>query len=966
MSNRKTSATNESNINQVDIRRVLKNWHDSNKLGQDALATLGIVKQQRLKEGYGDTHEGHAQALRSILQNVIGEIKTIARDEDLHDDQWIYFVILTEQFINRRKSDAVYDELAISKRAYFNKQKDALSAVAAKVEELEAQNRTTQTAQTITAPPEPVSPPDVKNFIGRTKELAYFQEKLEQLNYAVIVGFPGTGKTLLAAKLIRETSDSSHLFWYKCRSGDTVDSLLWALAGFLVSCGQDKLWRNLHAAREQARQDVIPANMRINYAKDLLSQQPYAICFDDFQLIADTPDVFSFVKQLHELTQTSQLRLLITSHGMPSFVRQRFEPLIGLTIEDTKLLVATRNISLEQTQIAALHKLTEGQPVFLNLALDILAETGDTERLLQHLPQEENIEQYLLQSVDQQLTHDERVLMSGIAVLGDQTSGRDIIETVVDGGRISRPLRNLSMRNLLAVSIGPHGREYTQHSIVRAFYYDELGIRERHAMHQRAGEYYADEERDYFHAALHYSYAGNQDDAARLAVQDVWNAINRGYARMLLDLLDGFEIESLKEDEQAQVLAAQGQIHAILGNYDGAIEAFDAALEHLSCRPVSTENHLAQARIHHAKGALIQYDDTNMALETLQAGIDLLQLEQNDNGEVVEMLAALYIKLSSAQLAAGNLDEAEKSIGDGVDLLDDDETPLYVDALINRAYAEYDRGNISKCIEYAEEALITSEALGEADEYRKANIFSNLGSFKFINDQWIDAIENMKSGLAIADRIGSALIITRSHVNLGTAYVRTGNLELAGEHLATGEKMARKHQLTEQLVLALGTMAELYIKQNEPDDALAPLDEAEEMHTERSAAQDELIEVLRLRAEAKLQKGLVGEALADANRSVEIAAGLNMALEHGMSLRVLGMVLYAAQKLPDGDIAFQKSIDLLNDTSNYEMARTQMTWGQLLNQNEPTCKNKKLLTQAKDVFEKLGAKHELGILKHNL
>jgi|GEM_PF-1198427 len=809
-------------------------------------------------------------------------------------------------------------------------------------------------------PPEAAPIPLTEHFIGRKEELERYTQQLEQERFVFIGGLPGIGKTYVAAELAQRSARKKNIFWHACYPTHDINSITWHLAEFFALRGKPEIWNMLHEGNAK-----VPPDRVTNYVLRVLREESILVCIDDLHLIGKPGDYREFIKLLIDVSvsKADAARFIVTTQQQFDNVIAEDALLQGLGRADTQKLLELNGVKkLAPKHIDKLHQRTEGNAKLLIFAVDALKATRTPTRIINGLTDHTMVEQYLLQEIHEHLSDDEHLVMDGVSALLGYPGTRHIVEKMIKVRGARAHLAALANRYLLQQQEHNFVAEYKQHAIVQAFYYDMLGDDEREEMHLRAAEYYEEDEYDYFRAALHYSCAKDHENVARLAVQDIWYSINRGYTRKLLELLSGIRTGQLSGEEKTQVFIAQGQVHAVLGNYETAIDAYDAALNQLSNQPASTENLLARARIHHDKGDLLQYDETKSALETLQAGVDLLRADQSDEEEIVEVLAALYIKLGSAQLAAGQLDEAEQSIDAGIKLLDNEETPLYINALINRAYAEYDRGSISKSIEYSEEALGICEELAESDEYRKANLYSNLGMYKFINDQWQDAIADMKSGLDIADRIGSALVVTRSHVNLGTAYIRTGDFELAREHLTTGEEMARKHQLTEQLVLSLGSLAELNIKQNQPDEALQQIDEAEKMHRERSFAEDELIELLRLRAEAKLQKNLIAEALADATSSVEIATRLEMMLEEGVSQRTLGQTSYAGGNLIEGDNAFQKSVDLLKARSKYETARTQMIWGQL-NKNSATHKGKNLLVQARQTFKELDAKYELEILQ---
>lgn len=941
-------------VDEVAVRRVLKSWHDSKVIGQEQLAQLRIVQHQRLQSGYGETNEGNALALRDVFQNILDEVKALARPDDLTDDQWVYVVILTEQFINRRKSNAVQDELALGRRAFFNKQKQALTVVAQKLAEREAQH---SSAQDIAAPPETVSPPDVHDFVGRSQELAYFQQKLAELNYAVIVGFPGAGKTLLAAKLAREVAPLERVFWYQCRAGDSVESLLWALASFLVSCGEEKLWRILYRSSEQTGQDAMPLNVRIDYAMRLLEKRDYLICLDDFQTIADDLDVVRFATQLHELTQTNPLRMVITSRVMPPFVRLKFDPLAGLRPDDIKLLIAAHTLDLQSEQAADLHtalyKATDGHPLFLNLALDVLRETGDVDELLARLPQEENVEQYLLQTIDRQLSHDERVVMGGLAVLGDYGGDRSVIEVIIGGGSIRRPLRGLSMRNLLTVSLGPNGREYGQHAIVRTFYYEELGLRERKAMHRRAGEYFADTGRstpDSLRAARQYLQADETILATQLAVQAVETQLHRGYAQQLRHLFE--EIDAPDDDDllAIQLCVGLGRVYAYLREVDLAQAKYEEVLEKISTIGDEEDARTVEVRVCRLLAALLKSTAPAEALKWAQRGLEIV-----DDSERMQK-AELLVSAGVIQMKLGDTDTAREALEKGLALSSATPNHTHQLALIRLGIYYFLQNDFTRSEELMQKALQLAQA---ADQPLNAlTSLSNLAILHHSSGDWTTASDYYAQASDVAEELYDSETQARLGLSLGVLRLNMGDHLSARQYLTTAQELACRGSLFEIMVPCLAYLADLRLVQSDMADADAALTEAHRLAAEKNI-EYQLPFLAYLRASYHLALKAYAEGARYAREAIDIAKRLGMDQERGLGLRVLGQSQLHMDKIQEATDSFQQSIDLLA-SNPYECARTKDVWGSYLFTGTDPAAGREMLLDAQQQYELLGADRDLA------
>jgi ATP/maltotriose-dependent transcriptional regulator MalT len=237
----------------------------------------------------------------------------------------------------------------------------------------------------------------------------------------------------------------------------------------------------------------------------------------------------------------------VTSRSLPDFA-STFEFSAGrLNGADATLLMA-RGLALPDALITSLHARTGGNAQFLILAIDILRQAREPDRVIERLAETDDIERYLVDEVYRRLAADEQAVMTAVAVLLGYPATSGAIEAVLAGGNLRLTLRNLCDRYLLIPSEGETGREYGQHAMVRAFFYELSGRRDRKVMHQRAGRYFETDEIDLLKAAIHYQLAGEPVTAARLATADVWGAINLGQIHALQDLLEQFTAQELESE----------------------------------------------------------------------------------------------------------------------------------------------------------------------------------------------------------------------------------------------------------------------------------------------------------------------------------------------------------------------------------------------------------------------------------
>ncbi len=451
-------------------------------------------------------------------------------------------------------------------------------------------------APILAPPPLPVRPPEVAEFIGRSEELIYFEEKLRSVGLAVITGMAGVGKTTLAATLAQRFGDSGRVFWHSFHAGEGVDAIIWQLAAFLAHNGQDELWNLLESGR-QTRSQPPPVETVFDYLLQMVRGRGYLLCFDDFHHVDQDPVLNQLVDKLRSALVASDISILITGRRMPEFIQiAEFAPLAGLGLADMRRLLHLNMLDLPPEQEALLHQHTGGNAQSADAGNRRNAAGAQPAELIARLAETDDIARYLLREVDDTLNGSERAVMGAIAVFLGYPATREAIEAVLDAGSALRMLRQLADRHLLLVQDGPAGRQYLQHAIVQTFYYDAASQRQRRALHGRAGAFYADEEPDLLLSALHYQHAAEYALAAQQATADVWALINQGQARALANVLQRFTVRKLSVEAWVKVGIARGIACGFLGERATAAASYEAALAGVATAATSSTLLSLQAR----------------------------------------------------------------------------------------------------------------------------------------------------------------------------------------------------------------------------------------------------------------------------------------------------------------------------------------------------------------------------------
>ncbi|MFQ5613192.1 MAG: tetratricopeptide repeat protein, partial [Anaerolineae bacterium] len=831
-------------------------------------------------------------------------------------------------------------------------------------------------------PPPPNRPPEIVEFVGREAELAYFADKLASEHLAVITGMAGVGKTALAATLAevwqarhmgqpvesrtsvtdtligavldRQAQAQGKVFWHAFHEGEGIMAIIWKLAAFLAWHGQEDLWQMLQSARQTGGRPPPPETL-FDYAFQLIRSSGYLLCLDDAQFFEDDPLLSGFIDRLGELIRAGEVSLIITSRQMPDYIRAvKFEALGGLSLEDVRLLVAARGLSLTGEQVEELQADTGGNVQFLVMAIDALKRASNPGRVIARLTETDDIERFLLKEVDEGLTGEERAVMTAVAVLLGYPGTRDVIETLLDGENIRRTLRDLCDRYLLVVSEGEAGKAYGQNAIVRAFYYDLPGRRERQAMHRRAAAFYEVDEPDALRAALHYERAGEIEQAARLATADVRAFINQGQIPALRGLLERFKAGQLEPVLGAKVNIARSQVYYHLGQGQEAQAGLHQTLSDLAALAGSPQVRELKARVCRHLGGMLRSESPQEALACLERG--LTELEQ---GESAVEAAVLHLYTGSVQIALGDYGAALSAVERGLALLPPGPSQWRIDGLINRGVIYGAQGDLKRGMADTQRALEFSRQLH--DYVRMITILGNLGLDRYTTGDWAGAAADYRQAVDLAEQLGNKAQQAILSLNLGFMYTNMGDDAAALDHLTTGLELARQNNLRQFEAGCLSSLADLHLRRCDAPAAEPLLVEAERIALELGLKY-QLQEIYRSWAQVRLAGGDAPAAQEDAERALDLTRELGMEHEEGMSLRVLGQVLLANGQPERALDAFEQSLALLADNP-YEAALTRLSWGQYLHSRPDAARGGALLQEAQATFKALGARREVATVE---
>lgn len=394
-----------------------------------------------------------------------------------------------------------------------------------------------------------------------------------------------------------------------------------------------------------------------------------------------------------------------------------------------------------------------------------------------------------------------------------------------------------------------------------------------------------------------------------------------------------------------------GVVRALIGEYDAALQHYEAALDQLRQQPDATLDGLLRlhhhiARVHGHRGAIetalewieraLQMAGATQSLE-LSRCLDLgagLHQRQGRNSQAIEWgERALRIaeQLGSPRLQAAALKRlggTYRNMGENARAFEiltrclalykqvQDLAGL-ADAHNDLANVCFELGRLAEAREQYEAGAEIKQAIG--DVYGQAMIANNLGNTLKLQDNVGEAIEQYQRSLAIFEQLGSLYATGVLHMNLGATYLQRGDL-------ASAEA-------------SLHRSAELF---------------------NQAGAEDFLPELERYMAELHLRRGDLPRARLACELSLETALRLEARAEEGMTRRMLAQILAHDGELALAWAELERSLAILREsTGPHEIARTLVAIAGLAPALDRRAAGQAAIAEALPALRDVGARRDL-------
>ena len=533
-------------------------------------------------------------------------------------------------------------------------------------------------------------------------------------------------------------------------------------------------------------------------------------------------------------------------------------------------------------------------------------------------------------------------------------------------------LDELEQRGFILPQAGLSDFDYLfKHVLVSDAIYSTLLKAERSDLHGQVGEaieaLYPDRTSELVELlARHYAWSSRSDRALHyliLAGQQEARSYANQQARQ--SFTQAIEILARIDHEPRQEVEAHtglGDVLVFTGDYPAAVlhyQAALAALDRLERSQTAGERSRLLRKLSTAYERQGSYDQAMSGLADARAA-----LAELPGGDPVE-LAWIENATGWIHLRRGSLEPAEEALQRALALVEHTTEYDVIASIYNRLGGlAYQKGSLAEASLYVSRSLELRQRIGDVTAVARS--YNNLGLLNWRSGDWNGALENFKRGVELHGSLGDVEGTIDINSNLGLVYLEQGDFDNAqrsfNQALASAQQIGHSYHVG----LSYLHLARYYLYQEDWSQALTYCQQARQVFDE--------IGVTEHRIYLEIYSGNAWLGLGDlpkANDCTQNAllllsqtGSLGPSEERAYSLRLWAQVQRAqGARLESVAETLRQSMAMFSAVGNQaERARTQVILTGVLRDLGDTAAAADLLSDARQVFEQLGARMDLDRL----
>ncbi len=638
-----------------------------------------------------------------------------------------------------------------------------------------------------------------KYFFGRKKEMKELEawHSSDNEHILIITGIAGIGKSTFLTKAACRWKNTQPVYTFKIHPWTGLGNLLENLASFFLHYGIKEL------------DYFVKNNEKLNFTElqvvmDKAMKETNAILiFDDcHNADDDTSMLFSILFEI--LTVIKKGKMVCIGRSMPPFYDRGKAMVSGLVkdillegLDKEECSELLNELGLGNDNLDDLFRNTKGHPLFIELSKG------------KPVGESKDIKKYILDEYMENLEEAERELLKQIAVF------RYPVEAMAFEPHY------LVLRSMLSKGVlheMPNGT-YLLHDIIKDYLYKIQRKKQLHRNHSEAAEFYIeqDDPPSILEAIYHLIMAEHLDLAVELIVEHGRAMICVGHSSNLCDYIKTLleEHETLKDKERALLISILADCLVFMGEWDGALQQFDALIELAAIaemKELSARAYMGRGKIH------LLRDETDLSISNFKTALSMYIELEDDEGvaETMYQQGVIYEREGDYHKALEMFNECAqraKNIND--------------QAILARSLNASGRvyilgGNYAMAMELMEEALDYFLLL--KDQRELAKVYTGMGVCSFEARDIPKAIYYHSKAAEIAGTIGDVRIQGHVLVNLASSYIEKPDLMAAKDNLDTAKDIFMKLGEKRRLASVYMTYTVIYNFMERWDDAAEALD----------------------------------------------------------------------------------------------------------------------------------------------
>ncbi|MFA4935256.1 MAG: tetratricopeptide repeat protein, partial [Candidatus Methanoperedens sp.] len=618
-----------------------------------------------------------------------------------------------------------------------------------------------------------------KGFVGRRRELRLLQKDFmsDIKRAAIIYGFGGLGKTVLATRLaLRMNQYFEGMFAMRCRAATRPEDILNELNAFLLLAGIQQL--------NQVLYQPVPLKVKTAALAGILNQRRFLIILDNFEDCLDetrgiiaSPELKDFIQHILNNTITNT-KFIITT-------RYNFDPLEGrltgsiehislpeLPFPETLWLMNNYKelANLEAEKKRKIYKAIGGHPWTIGQFVKHAAVQG-VDNLLLDLSKlkREQINFTLLDKSYLKLDEKAKELLLRASIYQEAVPVEALSWIIGDEGQPSPPvseaLAKLINWGLIAKPEAEKETFYAMHTLVREFAGQELEKEklERKKLLIRAAQYYENLIKttknlwDILKAREYYYQAEEWEKANGIVASTYDYLVRWGYVERAINLLN----QSIGTTSGITKTIAMANLAIILhglGEWRTAVNLFTEVKNIFE----------KEGQKNNVAATLHNLGNTHVAQGNYEEAVDLYQQSLKINEELGDKsgIAHTLHQLGVIHQKQGNYEEAVKLYKQSLKIEEELGNKSDIAKTLHQLGIIHEKqGNYEEAVDLYQQSLKINEELG--DKSGIAYSLGQLGKLHYKQGNYKEAVELYQQCMKISNELGDKAGIAKSLALLG-------------------------------------------------------------------------------------------------------------------------------------------------------------------------------------------------------